>query len=111
VYVQPFPGTAGEKWQISNQGEEPKWRQDGNELFYLGADQRLMAVRIRTSPRFEADRPVPLFEAPAMIGNTLGLGTRYDVAPDGQRFLFNAPVGDPSKPITVVVKWAATLPH
>jgi dipeptidyl aminopeptidase/acylaminoacyl peptidase len=111
VYVQPFPGTAGEKWQISNQGEEPKWRQDGNELFYLGADQRLMAVRIRTSPRFEAARPVPLFEAPAMIGNTLGLGTRYDVAPDGQRFLFNAPAGDPSKPITVVVKWATTLPH
>jgi hypothetical protein len=46
-----------------------------------------------------------------MIGNTLGLGTRYDVAPDGQRFLFNAPAGDPSKPITVVVNWAATLPH
>jgi Tol biopolymer transport system component len=112
VYVQPFPRTAAAKWQISaHGGVEPKWRRDGKELFYLGPDNRLMAVRIRTQPRFEADPPVPLFETPDVSGNTLGLGNKFDAAPDGQRFLFNAPAGGPSKPITVVVNWAATLPH
>jgi serine/threonine protein kinase len=114
VYVQSFPRASVGKWQISKHGgTEPKWRRDGKELFYLGPDQRLMAVRIRTSSRFEADRPVPLFEAPPVVAgsNTLGLGNRYDVAPDGQRFLFNAPDSGSSKPITVVVNWAATFPH
>jgi serine/threonine protein kinase/Tol biopolymer transport system component len=112
VYVQPFPPTTSERWQISDHGgNEPKWRGDGKELYYLGPDQRLMVVRIRTSSRFESEPALALFEAPSVAGNTLGLGNKYEVAPDGQRFLFNAPPGGPSKPITIVVNWAATLPH
>jgi Tol biopolymer transport system component len=112
VYVQPFPSTMARKWRLSKQGGvEPKWRRDGKELFYLGLDQRLMVVSIRTSSRFEADPAVALFEAPSVAGKTLGLGNKYDVAPDGQRFLFKAPPEGPSKPITIVVNWAATLPH
>ena len=57
VYVQPFPA-AGGKWQIStNGGENPKWRRDGKELFYLGLDRRLMAVEVKTAPTFEAGLP------------------------------------------------------
>jgi Tol biopolymer transport system component/predicted Ser/Thr protein kinase len=112
VYVRPFPGTTAATWRLSDHGgREPKWRGDGRELYYLSADERLMAVRIRTGSRFEADLPVPLFQAPAVGGNTLGVANKYDTTLDGQRFLFNAPAGGPSKPITVIVNWAATLPQ
>src|SRR5205085_8887367 len=42
VYVQGIPAT-GSKWQISTAGgRQARWRRDGKELFYIGADQILM---------------------------------------------------------------------
>ena len=38
VYVRPFPVSDG-KWRISTAGgEQPRWRGDGKELFFVGAD-------------------------------------------------------------------------
>ena len=116
VYVRPVHGPPKDKIQVSNQGGiEPTWRRDGKELFYLGLDQRLMAVDIRTAPHFEAGTPVPLFETRTVspAGPNLGIVGRnqYDVSADGQRFLINAPLSASSKPITVVVNWPAMLPH
>jgi Tol biopolymer transport system component len=112
VYVRPFPRTASGKWPISIYGgSEPKWRPDGKELFYLSADQRLMAVSVRTTSSFEADPATALFETRA-VGVQLGQSrNQYDVAPDGRRFLINMPTNNSSKPITIVVNWPATLPH
>jgi hypothetical protein len=46
VYETPFPG-AGGKWQVSTAGgSAPRWRGDGLELYYLAADNKLMAVGI-----------------------------------------------------------------
>ena len=63
VYVQDFPAAIG-KWRISTAGgDEPKWRRDGKELFYLALDGKLMAVPIKlgtTTPG--AGVPVPLFQ-------------------------------------------------
>ena len=40
VYVQPFLG-AGGKYQVSRDGgDQPVWRADGKELFYLAPDGR-----------------------------------------------------------------------
>ncbi|HEX6159507.1 MAG TPA: protein kinase, partial [Thermoanaerobaculia bacterium] len=45
VYVQPYPAT-GAKWQVSTSGgEQPRWRRDGKELFYIAPDRRLMSVK------------------------------------------------------------------
>ena len=44
-----------------------------------------MAVPIATGPDFAPGTPIPLFQPRAHIGG-LGVGTFYDVAPDG-RFL------------------------
>jgi Tol biopolymer transport system component len=44
VYVSSFP-TPGGNWKISSSGgSEPRWRQDGKELFYLASDGKLMAA-------------------------------------------------------------------
>ena len=62
VYVQPFPAT-GEQRQISPLGgSEPRWRHDGNELFYIASDDKLMSVAIPGANAFNAGTPRALFD-------------------------------------------------
>jgi Tol biopolymer transport system component len=110
VYVQPFPGP-GESMPVSTAGGvQPRWRRDGRELFYLGADGRLMAVAIASTSNdssLQVGSPVPLF-APRIAGGptvpTNGTAN-YAVTADGTRFLINTLVGDGTYPITVVLNW------
>jgi hypothetical protein len=95
-----------------NGGVQPRWRRDGKELFYVGADGKLMAVNVKTSPRFDADAPRELFD-PRLLPSTGNIYFRYDVAKDGQRFLCDtldtgAEELTPA-PITVVLNWQAAL--
>jgi Tol biopolymer transport system component/tRNA A-37 threonylcarbamoyl transferase component Bud32 len=111
VYVQRFP-TPGNKHQAStNGGVQPRWRQDGRELFYLASDQRLMAVPVKLDSAFEAHAPVPLFRTRLIPqgSQSLGLPTAYDVSPDGQRFVVAVAPEDLGPPITVVLNWVAAL--
>jgi Tol biopolymer transport system component/DNA-binding winged helix-turn-helix (wHTH) protein len=107
VYVQSFPPT-GDKWQISTTGgEEPYWRRDGKELFYV-AGKRLMAVDVTTDgPVFRWGSPKPLFEVRLEMEPRR---SRYQVASNGQRFLVNVPLESTlSAPIAVVTNWTAGL--
>jgi eukaryotic-like serine/threonine-protein kinase len=112
VYVRPFSSSEG-RWQVSAAGgHEPRWRKNGKEIFYLGADRKLMAVPIQVSgATFQAGAAAALFETPVR-GSLQGWdnSNRYDVAPDGQRFLVNVPVeGVASEPVVVILNWAAGL--
>jgi Tol biopolymer transport system component len=50
VYVRPFPSGEG-VWRISvSGGDQPRWRGDGKELFYVAADGKIMAVSVRAVP-------------------------------------------------------------
>jgi hypothetical protein len=42
---------------------EPRWSQDGRELFYLGADG-LMSVPVTTAPAFGLGVPKLVFQTP-----------------------------------------------
>jgi Tol biopolymer transport system component len=107
VYVQPIP-VSGAKWQISTAGGfQPRWRADGKELFFLGADRKLMAVVVRAGSSFDAGVPAALFETriPAPLPTTPQL---YDPAPDGQRFLMITSHAETTgTPLTVAVNWLA----
>ena len=108
IYVQTFP-TPGGKWQIStNGGFYPVWGRDGKELFYMGADQKLMAVEVMAGNKFQAGVPRPLFAMRrAILGG--GRGAWFDVSKDG-RFLMPVPVENAvPAPMTVVVNWTAEL--
>jgi len=62
VYVSPFPNMTN-KWQVSSGGgQEPRWRKDGRELFYLSQDGKMVAVSVATGASFEARSPVALFQ-------------------------------------------------
>lgn len=111
VYVQAFP-SGGSKRQVSiNGGVMPRWRRDGKELFYLAATQFLTAVPVVDSASLELGRQVPLFRTRLIVegSESNGLPTKYDVAPDGQRFLLRYPPADPGPPITVVINWTRAL--
>jgi Tol biopolymer transport system component len=109
VYVQGFP-EPGEKVLVSvSGGGSPVWRRDGKELFYQAADGKLMAVPVKTSPRFEAEAPRSLFDAP--VRGPIGIVPhQYDVSADGQRFLLNRMSAESAAPITLIQGWAAGLP-
>ena len=75
VYVEPIPRD-GHRWQMSTDyGREPRWRGDGRELFYLGREERLMAVPVRAHGRgLEVDKPVAAVHTPgSRIGRPLPL--------------------------------------
>jgi hypothetical protein len=83
IYVRPFPGP-GPKQPISAEGgKEPAWASDGRELFYRNGD-KMMVVDVRTHPEFTAAKPKLLFEGKYLTDR---IGTNYDIAPDGRRFL------------------------
>ena len=87
-------------------GSEPRWRRDGNEIFYLSAGTRLMATAVNgQSANFKVGEVRPLFT----IRPQRGLGASYEVSVDGQRFLVNALVEVPEQPVTLVVNWMAGM--
>jgi eukaryotic-like serine/threonine-protein kinase len=106
VYVQPFPGP-GARVQVSiNGGAQVRWRRDGKELFFIGLDDRLMAVPIALSESEEVGAPVPLFAT--RVGGALqpASRTQYFASPDGRRFLMNTVLpGAPVSPISLIVNW------
>jgi hypothetical protein len=98
--------TIGPLVHVSSGGASmPRWRGDGRELFFVTPSGDLMSAHITevasaSTPKLQVDRPSLLFHAPSP--------TNWDAAPDGQRFLFAAPVGPRvTAPFTVVVNWQA----
>jgi Tol biopolymer transport system component len=87
IYVSPFPN-ADSKWQVSSRGgEEPRWRGDGRELFYVSPEGMLMAVPVAADSGFTTGSSVPLFQIhrrPAISAQDV---FSYDVSKDGQRVL------------------------
>ena len=111
VYVSSFPGASG-RIRVSNSGGvQPRWRRDGKELFYLSPDRKMMAVPVKGEPTLEVGTPTVLFEVRFIPqGSAVPYAYhQYDVTADGQRFLLNAPLENPTVPITVVLNWPAGL--
>ena len=54
IYVTSFPDARG-KWQVSHGGgDQPRWRSDGKELYYLAADGKIMAVPVKEGANFSS---------------------------------------------------------
>jgi len=105
IYVTTFPTAAG-KWQVSRGGgSEPRWRGDGNEIFYLGARGMLTAVEVSRGDRLSSGMPRTLFPftGRAQISSTDLFS--YDVTKDGKRFVVNRyKKPEAVAPLTVVLR-------
>ena len=110
IYVSSFPNGNG-KWQVSNAGgQEPRWRQDGKELFYLSAEGKMMAVAVKPAASFEAGSPVALFPTHRRQPVSAQDFFSYDVSSDGQRFLILTKVNDSNPaPPSVLLNWASEM--
>jgi Tol biopolymer transport system component len=89
IYVTKFPEAVG-KWQVSRGGgNEPRWRGDGKEIFYIGPRSVLTSVAVAGGETFSTGNRTALFQfhqrAPVSSTDLFS----YDVTRDGSRFLVN----------------------
>ena len=87
IYVQSFPVAAG-RWMISGdkiagRAISPRWREDGQELYYLRGSA-LMAAPIMTDNGFSFGTPEFLFSL-----NLSSVNAAFEPSPDGQQILTN----------------------
>ena len=108
VYVQSLRPPA-RKWPISvNGGYEPRWRADGQELYYLANDQMLMAVPV-SSGAAPFGVPRPLFQTQVRTGAS-GLRAQFVPTRDGSRFLIHRRTSDVApESITIVLNGMTAL--
>jgi eukaryotic-like serine/threonine-protein kinase len=108
VYVQRFPPSGG-KWQISKDGgDQPLWRADGRELFFVSPDRKLMAVDLSLQGDLQAGGPKPLFSLRVPLNGISDSRSQYLPAPDGNRFLVLVSADErQDQPAVVVLNWPA----
>jgi eukaryotic-like serine/threonine-protein kinase len=110
IYVSPFPNPNG-KWQVSTTGgQEPRWRQDGKELYYVSAEGNMMAVAVSAGASFEASSPVALFQTHRRQPVSTQDVFSYDISGDGQRFLIITKVDEANAaPPSILLNWASAM--
>jgi Tol biopolymer transport system component len=109
IYVQPFPGPGATTLVSASGGRYLRWPRKSKELFYLGADGTLFAVRM-TLP---ADGKHAEAGAAVAIGGGLRLDgwnnrPSYNVSADGQRIIAATVASvepTPQPPITIILHW------
>jgi len=105
VYVTSFPGPGGKQQFSTNGGEDPVWRRDGKELFFL-SQGKLMAAEVKANgTSLDISNAQLLFDAHSWFGGF----AHYDVAPDGKRFIVATLGEGGSAPMNLVVNWTADL--
>ena len=90
-------------------GDQPVWRRDGSELFYVDPDGHLQSVAVRWDRR-----RTPVFGLPQKLNiPPIGRGhwgTPYDVSRDGSLIYFLRRNDDPPpREIHVITGWRALL--
>jgi len=106
IYVRPLPAVQTGHWQVSSAGgAEPLWARNGHELFFVAGDGMLMAAPAQPGSSFVSGRPLPLFQAGQYHVN---VARKYDITPDGKRFLMITTAGTDGKgpSLIVVSNWA-----
>jgi len=108
VYVAPFPGPGNRVQVSSGGGSQPRWRGDGQELFYLSAEVKMMAAQVTaTAGDFRVGSIHALFTVSPIGGVP---GDLYDVTLDGQKFIIAQDFERTSTvPLTLVTNWSAEL--
>jgi Tol biopolymer transport system component len=114
VYVRRFPEGNGQQRISTGGGEQPRWRSDGKELFFVSAEGTLTAVAMKSAQPSDSaasvliEAPMPLFET--RIGEGSGhVAFQYDVSADGKRFVVATTPRPESTSLTAVINWTQAL--
>jgi eukaryotic-like serine/threonine-protein kinase len=107
TYVAAFPSFRDKRQVSDGGGGQPRWRKDGQELFYRTFDGKLMSVPVTQGDALQALAPRFLFQT--RMSMSLGLDA-FSVGADGQRFLvMEALEGGTTPSVNVVLDWTAGL--
>ena len=116
VYLRPFnrgatglaEQAAGRSRRLSiDGGDQPRWRSDGKELFYMSADKKIMSLSHPSGPPFDDVRATPLVAVTPLRFIEPG----YDVDASGQRFVTALPSPDATRPpLTLLLNWTSVRP-
>jgi Tol biopolymer transport system component len=109
VFVRTVSGVLKRIAVSSNGGDQPVWRPDGSELFFVDPHGQLLGVAVHWSRDGS-----PLFGLSAKLNvppmGRAHWGTPYDVSPDGSRIYFLRGNDDfPPHEIHVVIGWRELL--
>ena len=105
IYLQPFPGPGARPRVSVAGGTQVRWRRDGRELFYIAADQNLMAVAVDlTAMPPSVGTPARLFKTNISPIRSISR-QQYVVSRDGQRFLILTDEEGPVPRITLLFNW------
>jgi hypothetical protein len=109
--VDRFPISKSDRRQISTSGgDQPLWRADQKELYYISGDHKMTAVEIKSTDTLEPGISMPLFEThftPNQFPG--GEAHQYTVTKDGQKFLVAQVNNQYASLIHVVVNWKNLL--
>jgi Tol biopolymer transport system component len=102
VYVTDYPPRPGRRWRVSpGGGTSPRWRRDGQELFFLDGSG-VMAAPVGSNPAAAAALASRVWLLPASRGEQI---VDYDIVPDGSRLLaVLEKQSPPTSPQLVVVR-------
>ena len=65
MYISPFPGGGGKLEVSRGGGKEPRWREDGKEIFYLDPKGYIVSVKVDSQGSLSTSNPTALFQARA----------------------------------------------
>jgi hypothetical protein len=106
VYVESFPEPGPARRISLHGGRFPRWRADGQELYYeAGATLMSVAVMPGSPPAFGI--PEVRFEMKLVTNpNPITYGAyEYDVSKDGTKFIVNRVVGENVPTLDVITNW------
>ena len=109
IYLRPFPGPGADVRVSVEGGAQVRWSPNGGEVYYIAADNQLMAVPVSFvsgGASVELGTPVALFRT--ILSSAAGPMYKQQcmVSPDGQSFVMHAAVGEANaSPITIIQNW------
>jgi eukaryotic-like serine/threonine-protein kinase len=118
IYVTEFPKPLTKTVVSTAEGDHPRWRGDGRELFFRSRGMLMAAPVAIRSGRLTAEPPRALLDIRQAMGAGGPSRYFYDVAPDGERVLVGTRMLSQSEPngrgeattsISLLVNWPATL--
>ncbi|MDQ5856731.1 MAG: hypothetical protein M3542_00445, partial [Acidobacteriota bacterium] len=109
VFVASFPDPS-QRIRISSEGgTQPRWSQDGRELFFVSKSETMMAAPFEPASGALTGPPARLFDVPISYASGSNVPFKYDVAPDGRFLIIVRASKEPPPPLVLVLNWQAGL--